>query len=48
MGYELFNRGVSAEGHTASSDAQMLFNLLSLSEGGALLGETQALAELHP
>ena len=41
MGYELFNRSVSAEGHSASSDAQMLFNLLSLSEGESLLGKTQ-------
>jgi len=38
FGYELYDRTVSAEAHTAASDAQMLFNLLSLSEGEAPMG----------
>jgi c-di-GMP-related signal transduction protein len=40
MGYELFDRSVKADAHTASSDAQMLFNLLSLAEGETLIGKT--------
>ncbi len=40
MGYELFDRSVRADAHTASSDAQMLFNLLSLTEGETLIGKT--------
>lgn len=40
MGYELFDRSVKADAHTASSDAQMLFNLLSHSEGETLVGKT--------
>ncbi|WP_138514893.1 EAL and HDOD domain-containing protein [Rhodoferax bucti] len=40
MGYELFNRSVSVDAHTASSDAQMLFHLLSISEGETLVGKT--------
>lgn len=39
FGYELFDRTVSDNAHTASSDAQMLFNLLSFSEGEPLIGE---------
>lgn len=40
MGYELFNRSVQVDAHTASSDAQMLFHLLSISEGETLVGKT--------
>lgn len=40
MGYELFDRSVKADAHTASTDAQMLFNLLSLAEGETLIGKT--------
>jgi c-di-GMP-related signal transduction protein len=39
FGYELFDRTVSGSAHTAASDAQMLFNLLSFSEGEPLIGE---------
>lgn len=37
FGYELFDRSVSAELHTASSDAQLLFNLLSMADNEALM-----------
>ena len=37
FGYELFDRSVAAELHTASSDAQLLFNLLSLADNEALM-----------
>lgn len=37
FGYELFDRSVSAELHTASSDAQLLFNLLSTADNEALM-----------
>jgi len=38
FGYELYDRSVLPEAHTAASDAQMLFNLLSLSEGETQIG----------
>jgi c-di-GMP-related signal transduction protein len=37
FGYELFDRSVAAELHTASSDAQLLFNLLSMADNEALM-----------
>jgi len=37
FGYELFDRSLSAELHTASSDAQLLFNLLSTADNEALM-----------
>lgn len=37
FGYELFDRSVAAEQHTASSDAQLLFNLLSMADTQALM-----------
>lgn len=40
VGYELFNRAVAAQQHTASSDAQMLFNALSMAGEHALAGKT--------
>lgn len=39
FGYELFDRSVSSSEHTAASDAQMLFNFLSFSEGESLVGK---------
>ncbi|MDZ7892841.1 MAG: HDOD domain-containing protein [Rhodoferax sp.] len=39
VGYELFNRSVQKGEHTASSDAQMLFNLLSMAESETLVGK---------
>jgi EAL and modified HD-GYP domain-containing signal transduction protein len=39
FGYELFDRSVGSGAHTASSDTQMLFNLLSFSEGESLIGK---------
>ena len=33
FGYELFDRSVMSSEHTAASDAQLLFNVLSLSDG---------------
>jgi EAL and modified HD-GYP domain-containing signal transduction protein len=39
MGYELFDRSVAADRHTAASDAQMLFNVLSSVEGESPLGD---------
>lgn len=38
FGYELFDRSVSANNHTAASDAALLFNVLSHSDTEALLG----------
>jgi len=38
FGYELFDRSVTKDAHTAASDAQMLFNLLSLSESETRIG----------
>lgn len=37
FGYELFDRSVGAELHTASSDAQLLFNLLSMADNEVLM-----------
>ena len=37
FGYELFDRSVSATQHTAASDAQLLFNLLSAADNQVLL-----------
>ncbi|HOF52223.1 MAG TPA: HDOD domain-containing protein [Rhodoferax sp.] len=39
FGYELFDRSVVSNEHTASSDAQLLFNVLSLSDSEALPGK---------
>lgn len=36
FGYELFDRSLSAQAHTASSDAQLLFNALSMAENDSL------------
>ena len=36
IGYELFDRSMGARGHTAASDAQLLFNALSLAENDAV------------
>lgn len=38
-GYELFDRSVLSDQHTAASDAQLLFNALSLTENDALAGK---------
>lgn len=38
FGYELFDRSTQAHGHTASSDAQLLFNVLSAVGGDSPLG----------
>jgi c-di-GMP-related signal transduction protein len=38
FGYELFDRSALAHGHTASSDAQLLFNVLSAVGGESPLG----------
>ncbi len=38
FGYELFDRSLHASGHTASSDAQLLFNALSMAENDSLAG----------
>jgi len=35
FGYELFDRSALAHGHTASSDAQLLFNVLSAGDGAS-------------
>lgn len=35
-GYELFDRSLATQPHTASSDAQLLFNVLSLAENDSL------------
>ncbi len=37
FGYELFDRTRSSTSHTASSDAQLLFNVLSHADNGALI-----------
>jgi c-di-GMP-related signal transduction protein len=37
FGYELFDRSVGADQHTASSDAQLLFNLLSMADNEPLI-----------
>jgi EAL and modified HD-GYP domain-containing signal transduction protein len=39
FGYELYDRSVRASEHTASSDAQLLFNVLSLTDNEALVGK---------
>lgn len=36
FGYELFDRSVSADAHTAASDAQLLFNMLSSADAESL------------
>ena len=38
FGYELFDRSVMSSEHTAASDAQLLFNVLSLSDGESPAG----------
>ena len=38
--YELFDRSVTEHAHTASTDAQALFNLLTLNEGDTQVGKT--------
>lgn len=40
VGYELFDRSVGSTGHSASTDANMLFNALSGAESEALTGRT--------
>lgn len=37
FGYELFNRSMAAAPHSAASDAQLLFNVLSHADNGALI-----------
>ncbi|TAH12463.1 MAG: HDOD domain-containing protein [Curvibacter sp.] len=37
FGYELFDRSVAPEMHTATSDAQLLFNLLSMADNEVLM-----------
>ena len=39
VGYELFDRSIAADQHSASSDAQLLFNLLSMVDNEPLLGK---------
>jgi EAL and modified HD-GYP domain-containing signal transduction protein len=39
FGYELFDRAVGRNEHTAASDTQMLFNLLSFSDGESQFGK---------
>ncbi len=39
VGYELFDRSVSATGHTAASDAQLLFNVLSGTDAESPIGK---------
>jgi EAL and modified HD-GYP domain-containing signal transduction protein len=39
VGYELFDRSVSATGHTAASDAQLLFNVLSGADAESPIGK---------
>jgi EAL and modified HD-GYP domain-containing signal transduction protein len=39
-GYELFDRSVLSDQHTASSDAQLLFNVLTLNDREALPGKS--------
>ena len=38
FGYELFDRSVAPDAHTASSDADLLFNVLSHAEHGSQIG----------
>jgi c-di-GMP-related signal transduction protein len=38
FGYELFDRSLAPDAHTAASDADMLFNVLSHAEHGAQIG----------
>ncbi|KRI01328.1 EAL and HDOD domain-containing protein [Curvibacter sp. PAE-UM] len=38
IGYELYDRSLGAEAHTAASDAELLFNVLSHAEHQALMG----------
>lgn len=38
IGYELYDRSLSADAHTAASDAELLFNVLSHAEHQALMG----------
>ncbi len=37
MGYELFDRSLAAMSHSAASDAQLLFNVLSHADNSALI-----------
>lgn len=39
FGYELFDRSVAADQHTAASDAQLLFNALSVADNEFLVGK---------
>jgi EAL and modified HD-GYP domain-containing signal transduction protein len=39
VGYELFDRSVLVGEHTAATDAQLLFNMLSLNENDSLIGK---------
>jgi c-di-GMP-related signal transduction protein len=39
FGYELFDRSVESNSHTAASDAQLLFNVLSLNDSESLIGQ---------
>jgi EAL and modified HD-GYP domain-containing signal transduction protein len=39
IGYELFDRSVAADQHSGSSDAQLLFNLLSMADTEPLMGK---------
>ena len=39
FGYELFDRSVNSSEHTAASDAQLLFNVLSLNDSESLIGK---------
>lgn len=39
LGYELFDRSISAEQHTAESDAALLFNALSFADTEVLVGK---------
>ena len=38
FGYELFDRSLQTNGHNAASDAQLLFNALSMAENESLAG----------
>jgi c-di-GMP-related signal transduction protein len=40
FGYELFDRSLESHEHTAASDAQLLFNVLSGTDGATLSGNT--------
>jgi c-di-GMP-related signal transduction protein len=39
IGYELFDRSIAADQHSAASDAQLLFNLLSMADTEPLMGK---------